>query len=230
MILSGTTDTAATAGTDQSRSTKDQNKLAKDLNHFLTLLTTQLQHQDPLEPMDATEFTAQLVQFASVEQQIYQNTNLEKLINLQSASQLGNIVNYVGLAAEVEGQELPLQNGAAEFSYTLADKADKVTVLITDGSGKTVFTAQGETDAGVHRISWDGKDMDGIAVPDGTYNVTAAALDYNGDPLDVVHTVVGRVTGVAVGENGTPTLFMGDVDVAMEKVIAVKEPPAAVVQ
>ncbi|MCW8970701.1 MAG: hypothetical protein OQK23_05520, partial [Rhodospirillales bacterium] len=94
----------------------------------------------------------------------------------------------------------------------------------------TVFTAQGETDAGVHRISWDGKDMDGIAVPDGTYNVTAAALDYNGDPLDVVHTVVGRVTGVAVGENGTPTLFMGDVDVAMEKVIAVKEPPAAVVQ
>lgn len=94
-------DIAAAAGADSAtKATLAQDKLEKDLNQFLNLLVTQLQNQDPLEPLDANEFTAQLVQFASVEQQIYQNSNLEKLVGMQQTSQVGSMVNYLALKSK----------------------------------------------------------------------------------------------------------------------------------
>ena len=106
MFLDATT--SATTATGDSRAAADSSKLNDNLNRFLTLLITQLQHQDPLQPMDANEFTQQLVQFASVEQQIYQNANLEKMLALQKGTQASNLVNYIGAAVETEGTELRL--------------------------------------------------------------------------------------------------------------------------
>ena len=104
---------------DGSQSAASKAKLDEDLNKFLSLLVTQLQNQDPLDPMDATEFTSQLVQFASVEQQIFQNSNLEKLLQLQETNQVSNLVDLIGNTVEAESRRMPLENGKAQFTYTI---------------------------------------------------------------------------------------------------------------
>ena len=86
-----------------TKSAEASAKLEDDLNRFLNILVTQLQNQDPLDPLDANEFTSQLVQFASVEQQIYQNSNLEKMLNLQETSQISDMVDFIGNKVEFFG-------------------------------------------------------------------------------------------------------------------------------
>ena len=128
MILGGINSTSnAVAGT---QSADDQARLEEDLNQFLTLLVTQLENQDPLDPMDSTEFTSQLVQFASVEQQIKQNTNLEQLVGLQQNNQISSMVNFIDKLVEVEGQSIPLEDGQAEFTYTLPVNAKSASIII----------------------------------------------------------------------------------------------------
>ena len=119
MILSNTNSATASAAAGDSNSAAAQAKLDEDLNKFLNLLVTQLKNQDPLDPMDANEFTSQLVQFASVEQQIYQNSNLEKMLSLQETSQISTMVDFIGNQVEFFGQDVPLVDGRAEFSYVM---------------------------------------------------------------------------------------------------------------
>ena len=117
MILGGVSGVPSDDPNSQAASSQQQ--LNEDLNQFLTLLITQLENQDPLEPLETNEFTSQLVQFASVEQQIQQNANIEQLIALQSAGLVSNMVNFIGTTIEATGQVMPLENGNAEFTYTL---------------------------------------------------------------------------------------------------------------
>src|SRR5512134_982091 len=110
MIMQGVTGTTTLDGSNSgSQSAASGEKLQEDLNRFLNLLVTQLQNQDPLDPMDANEFTSQLVQFASVEQQIYQNANLEKLLNVTENGQVAAMVDYLGAIAETSGNAFPLE-------------------------------------------------------------------------------------------------------------------------
>ena len=148
MILGAVSDTVAVD--DGTKSATSQVKLQDELNRFLNLLVTQLKHQDPLDPLDTNEFTAQLVQFAGVEQQIQQNANLEKLLNLQETSQVAAMVNFIGTTVEVTGDTVPLENGHAEFTYALGVNATQVTVTIMNSSGLTVFVGEGETGTGKH--------------------------------------------------------------------------------
>ena len=199
-------------------------KLNEDLNRFLNLLVTQLKNQDPLDPMDSTEFTSQLVQFASVEQQINTNANIEKMLNLQQVSQVADMVNFIGTTVEAKGNEVPLEDGGAEFTYEFGSNADDVTITIKDASGLTVFSQDGETSSGKHTFVWDGKSAGGVQNSDGAYTVTVNALDVQKKVLDVEQTVLGRVTG-AGAEDGIVTLFLGDIITSMEKVLSVKESP-----
>ena len=117
MPIIGNVDNSSTI--EGSQSAQAKSKLEDDLNQFLNLLVTQLQNQDPLDPLDANEFTSQLVQFASVEQQIFQNSNLEKLLNLQETSQISQMVDFIGNRIEFASHKLPVENGKAEFNYTI---------------------------------------------------------------------------------------------------------------
>ena len=225
MIFSGVQQGSTVIDPD-SKSGGAQVKLQEDLNRFLNLLITQLKNQDPLDPLDANEFTSQLVQFASVEQQIYQNANLEKLLNLQQGSQVADMVNYLGTTIEATGQQFTLENGKAEFTYSLGAQADGVTIAIRDAAGLSVYSQDGETDIGKHRFTWEGQSSGGLPQPDGAYTVVVSALDRAGKLQDVAHTVFGRVTG-AGAEDGLVSLFMGDVNVSMDKVLSVKETPAS---
>ena len=222
-ILGGTTATDGLGIDSQAVGSKEQ--LNEDLNRFLKLLITQLKHQDPLEPMNATEFTSQLVQFAGVEQQINANANLEKLLQLQQTSQISSMVGFIGNVVEAVGNMVYLEDGVAESTYTLDVNAAKVTINVRNEAGLIIFTVGGETDAGTHDFVWDGKDKFGLAQSDGAYIIIVSAKDRDDTLLDVSQTVSGRING-AGAEDGVVSLFMGDVMIPMDDVISVKEPSA----
>lgn len=211
---------AAVAG--QSRAETDRQKLADDLDDFMTLLTTQLQHQDPLDPMDANEFTTQLVQFASVEQQISQNANLEALIKAQETAQLSSVASYVGRMAEVKTNQVQIYNGEAEFNYVLHEDSVGTLINIQDSSGRTVFSGEGNVSAGKHGVLWDGTDLSGNQLPDGIYKLTVTALDADGAPVDITTTAVGKITGVSYAGD-EPELIMTNQAVKLADVISLKE-------
>ncbi len=209
MLNSNITSTAAAGSAASSQAAQSDAKLKDDLNKFLTLLVTQLKHQDPLDPMDSTEFTSQLVQFASVEQQIHQNANLEKLIGLQQGSQVSSLVNYIGLRVEADGQKVPLEYGEAKFTYALDTNVSKTNVSIVNGKGLTVSSADGELSVGRHEFIWDGRDKNGIMQPDGDYTVVVTAQDRDGKILPVTQTIFGYVRG-ASADGGKISLSMGN--------------------
>jgi flagellar basal-body rod modification protein FlgD len=219
MILQGISDSTATAG---GQAASDQQKLEGDLNSFLNLLITQLQNQDPLDPLDANEFTSQLVQFASVEQQIYQNGNLEKLVTGQQNAQVAAMVDYLGTTVEATGNTVTLDNGKAVMTYTLGENAGTTTIALKDASGQVVAVAPGETAAGRHTFEWDGLDSEGTPLPDGAYTVEVGALRPDGSFVDVSTTMFGRVTGATIEDNKV-VLSVGDVNVPMESVLRVEE-------
>jgi flagellar basal-body rod modification protein FlgD len=206
-----------------SKAAQAQDKLEENLNQFLTLLTTQLKNQDPLNPMDSTEFTSQLVQFASVEQQIYTNANMEKLLNLEETSQISTMVNFIGNRIEAKTNKAALQDGRMDFTYTLPQNAKDVSITIQNAKGLTVFFAEGDKNTGLHAFSWDGKGANGLQYPDGGYSVTVSAKDASDNLMtNVVQTSFGRATGAGV-EDGIAHLFMGDVVVPLDKVLSVEE-------
>jgi flagellar basal-body rod modification protein FlgD len=222
MILGGVS--GVPSDDPNSQSASSQNQLNEDLNQFLTLLITQLENQDPLEPLETSEFTSQLVQFASVEQQIQQNANIEELIALQSAGLVSNMVNFIGTTIEASGQVVPLENENAEFTYALENNAKDVTISIRNAAGLNVYTTQGELTAGKHNYTWDGKDANGVAQPDGPYTVIVSAQDFEGNLANVSHTIFGRITS-AGAENGTVTLFMGKIPTTMDHILSINENP-----
>jgi len=214
-----TIDTSTKAG-------QDQKKLKDDLNQFLNLLVSQLQNQDPLDPMDASEFTNQLVQFSSVEQQIQTNANLEKQIAAQQNTQAATMVNYLDKVVEAKGSEFYLLNNQAVATYTLPAGVETNTLTVQDASGKTMFTVKGETDVGLHRIGWDGSKNDGTVAPDGAYTLVVSAKDADGNLMPVEQTVFGYVTSTGV-KNGNVSVTMGDVETDMTNIISVEQPIVA---
>ncbi len=221
-VTTGTPPTAASS----SAAAVDRKQLAGDLNRFLTLLVTQLQNQDPLDPMDTNAFTQQLVQFASVEQQIQQNTNLEKLIAAQQASQVGAMTNYIGRSVETAGPLLPLQEGRASGTYTLADVAAEATLRISDAKGKIVHEAAVDPAAGRHTFAWNGQDQNGARLPDGPYAVEVVAKRRDGAVVESKTTVIARVTSASLA-GGETTLLLGDVPVATNAILALRETASA---
>lgn len=210
-------DSAGVAASQQSAS-----KLSNDMDTFLHLLTTQLKYQDPLSPMDSTEFTNQLVQYSGVEQQIQTNEYLENLISAQNTNLGAAAINYIGKTVQISSKSLPLQEGSAKFGYYLPEEAKKCAVVIKDSAGKTVFTTNGEKTVGNNEYVWDGKDNNGNQLEDGAYYVDVTAIDLDSDKsLDVFTSVFGKVTGVANDENGV-YLGIGDVVADLSDVLTIR--------
>lgn len=200
----------------------DTGSLAETFDNFLLLLTTQLQNQDPLSPMDTNEFTEQLVAFTEVEQSIKTNDRLEQLIDLQLSNQLNSAAGYIGRTVEAESDTLFLDQGEAEISYALSGASAATAIQIRDASGAIVRTIAGETGPGLHSLEWDGLDESGNALPDGVYGFAVSALDADGAQLAVATGTTGRVTGVEVIE-GQVVLSLGDLKIPIDKVVSVRE-------
>jgi flagellar basal-body rod modification protein FlgD len=211
-----------------ANSETSRKSLAGDLSAFLNLLTTQLKYQDPLSPMDSTQFTAQLAQFASVEQGIQQNKNLESLIGLTKATQISTGVSYIGRTIEADTNVGALVNGRAEFLYNIPKTAQQTAITVRDARGQVVIAKQGDTSVGSHNFVWDGKDANGNKMPDGPYTVTVSALDANKTAIPVATHMLGRVDGV-VTSDGTVNVLVGGVSIPLDKILSVKEAQTATV-
>jgi flagellar basal-body rod modification protein FlgD len=223
MILDSVSGSSAVTG---QQATRDRGQLQDDLNKFLTLLVSQLQHQDPLEPLDAHEFTSQLVQFASVEQQIHGNSHLESLLAAQKGADAAGAVAYLGKSVEVAGDTLKLENGTASASYALTEPAAKTIVTVKDSLGRAVFSGEGETKQGRHDFVWAGSDGNGSHLADGLYRVSVDARRGDGSPIPVKTTLTGTVRAASF-DQGAVTLDLGGFEVPLETVVAVTAPPAA---
>ena len=196
--------------------------LAETFDNFLLLLTTQLQNQDPLSPMETNEFTQQLVAFTEVEQSIKTNDRLEQLIDLQLGNQITSAAGYIGRSVEAESEFLSLDGGQSTLTYGLGASAARTTIQIQDQSGLVVRTINGETEPGVYRLNWDGTDDGGSPLPDGVYRSVVTAVDGNDTPLPVATGTVGRVTGVEIVD-GQVVLSLNGLKIPIDKVVSVTE-------
>ncbi|MGY9000606.1 MAG: flagellar hook assembly protein FlgD [Rhodospirillales bacterium] len=206
----------------ESKAASAASGLAGDLDSFLLLLTTQLQNQDPLSPLEPTEFTGQLVQFASVEQQIAANSTMEALLAVQNSSLAASVVGFIGTDVEANGSTLPLQNGEASFTYTLANNAKANVITILDSEGRVILTRAGETDAGSHEFLWDGKGTDGNQAADGAYKLNITPVDFEDEAISKTVVIKARITGVNM-KTGETTLEAGGVIIPLKDVLAIKE-------
>ncbi|MCE2510834.1 MAG: flagellar hook assembly protein FlgD [Alphaproteobacteria bacterium] len=195
--------------------------LAENFDDFLTLLTAQMQYQDPLSPLEANEFTSQLVQFSAVEQAINTNGNLAKLIDLQRAGQIATAVDFIGTKIEAFGNTNVLADGSATFSYGLGENANTTQISIFNEVGQVVFSTTGETAAGHHTYSWDGNDNNGIAQPDGKYSIVVTSLNENGEPIGVETGVIGTVTGFETTADGSVLLSLNGIGVPIGDIVSV---------
>ncbi|MAU40190.1 MAG: hypothetical protein CMF31_01065 [Kordiimonas sp.] len=155
----------AATQSQKSASTSDNAaaSLADDFDTFLQLLTTQLQYQDPLDPLDSNEFTDQLVSFTGVEQSIETNKNLEQILGEMQQNDMSGALNYLGRAVTIDSATTGLKNGAAEWEYSLAGNANTTSITIRDGKNKIVHEDYGQTAAGLHQYSWT--PPEGVAGP-----------------------------------------------------------------
>lgn len=187
--------------------------LAGSFDTFLQLLTVQLQQQDPLSPMDSTEFTNQLVQFASVEQQIEANDQLGRLNQLMQSSSLTSGLGYLGtdVVAELPGVRLG-SSGDAAMPYALEDRAAKLTVTVLDAAGRTVLRRElTDVSPGARTFTWDGRGGTGLRQPAGDYRVTIEAVDTAGAAVAVDRAIRGTITGIEPGATGLQVVVSGNV-------------------
>jgi flagellar basal-body rod modification protein FlgD len=228
LLATNQSSAAASLSTIQDTSTSaaqtSVQRLSDDFDNFLTLLTTQLKNQDPTEPVDANEFTRQLVDFTGVEQAIATNENLEKLIQMQNESQLTAAVGYVGGEVTAHGNASRMTDSVAEFTYSLDEDAAQVTILITDAAGRAVFSGQGATDAGRNVVIWDGvNSFNGGQEADGTYYINVAARDNAGELIDSMTYTTGVVTGATI-QDGEVLLEVAGTGVPMAEVVSLRLP------
>ncbi len=216
-----------TAVQQQTNTANSSASLASDFTQFLTLLTTQLQNQDPLSPMDTSEFTNQLVMFSGVEQQINANQKLDSLVALGLTNGFTSALGYVGLDISYVSSDLYYDGSRpVEINYALDGQAVTSKISITDEDGKEIFTADASK-SGRDSFTWDGTLKGGGKAEPGTYQVHINALDIDNKPVGSTTVVSGRVEGVET-QNGSIFLLVGDRAVSVSNVLNANQPKDAV--
>jgi flagellar basal-body rod modification protein FlgD len=214
------TQPAATSSGSASSSANALDSLTSNFNDFLSLLTTQLQNQDPSSPMDTNQFTSELVEFAGVEQQINTNADLSQMVSLTQAGQILQSASIVGKQVLVTSTQMPLQQGQAELQFT-STTAATTNITITNAAGATVLSTNVAANAGSNSWSWNGQDANGNQQADGAYTVTVTQANGTSTPTSVPFNVLGTATGVA--KNGADVdLQMGAVSVPFSDIQSVQ--------
>ena len=189
-----------TAASPVSSALNNNTEIASNFTTFLQLLTTQLQNQDPLSPMDTNQFTQQLVEFASVEQQMKSNDSLSTLVSLDQAAQSTTALNLVGATVVVDGSTTQLTGGKATWSLNVTKPAT-ATITIKDSTGQTAYTGSFGVNAGAQNFVWDGRGNNGTQWPDGSYTMTATATDASGQTTAISTQIQARVDSVDLTQN-----------------------------
>ncbi len=181
----------------QNSAANSRASLTNNFDTFLTLLTAQLQNQDPLAPVDSTEFTNQLVQFSGVEQQIETNTALSNLIAITASSTAASMSGYLGQTVEVYSATGELSENGIDWLYDLPEGVKSVTISIKDDAGAIVYSETVDAPTiGKNEFSWDGTLENGTVLEDGTYSLLIGATDGNDQEVSVAPTLRTKVSGI----------------------------------
>jgi flagellar basal-body rod modification protein FlgD len=192
--------TTSTSSTSTTTSQTALSSLSGNFQTFLSMLMTQLQNQDPTSPMDTNQFTSQLVEFASVEQQINTNSSLTQLIQLTQAGDVLQSSSMVGKQVAVESDHIPVQNGTGTVDFTM-QSAGTVAIAIYNDSGTKLYDTTLNASAGANTWTWNGQTSSGTQVADGSYRIAVVTADSSGNTSSVPFTVVGTATGVQQGSS-----------------------------
>jgi len=217
-MVSSVADTSSTSNT--TKTAADASKFSTDYTTFLNLLTAQIKNQDPLSPMDTTEWTNQLVQYSSVEQQIKANGYLETIAGNNSQNSMNAAVGYIGKTVTADQDIAALKDGEADWQYALSAEAASATLSISDSEGNVVWSGSApDLAAGIHDFNWDGKDSAGKDLPAGQYQLSIKATNVAGD-VDAAIGVTGVVTSAA-DIDGAIVLKVGNTSVPLSGVTSV---------
>ena len=208
--------TSNSAASAASASGLDKDTIAGNFQTFLTLLTTQLKNQNPLDPLDTNQFTAQLVQFAQVEQQLKSNTQLGTLVSLQQTAQNTAALEFVGQKVDVAGTTTALTNGTATWQMSVPKPAT-ATITIKSATGQQVFSGNYSVSTGTQPFVWDGKDSSGLQWPDGNYTISVTAQDASGQPV-AIPTEIEAVVDSADLTQTPPVLSIAGQDYTLDKI------------
>lgn len=213
----GTTTSAAAQATINS----GLGQIAENYNTFLSLLTTQLQNQDPTSPLDTNQFTSQLTQMTGVQQQLLSNQLLQQLVS-QSGGGVTSAVDMIGKTATATSNVAMLQSGGATYQFNLPNAAAKATGTITDSNNNIIWSGPIATSgSGAQSFTWNGDNQSGVAqTTGGLYTLTVKAVDANNQAISVANTLSGTVSGVQE-VNGTTLVTIGQDQIPLSAVTGV---------
>ena len=201
--LTGSPTSSATASGSGSSTTPANSlaSLSSNFQDFLSMLLTQLQNQDPTSPMDTNQFTSELVNFASVQQQINTNASLTQLIQLGQSGQVLQSASIVGHQVALNANSIVLQNGSGGINFTAAT-AEPVGIGIYGSNGGLLYSTTVNAAQGSNSWTWNGQTSNGTQLPDGSYSVQVVTAGSGGTATPVPFTVQGTVTGVNQASSG----------------------------
>ena len=216
-------DTLGTTYPAASSKTNSGDDLGKDA--FLTLLVAQMENQDPLNPMEGTEFTAQLAQYSSLEQLYNVNDNLTSINDGQNGMSSFYSLDFIGKEICVDGNSFSLEQGAEVSGGFYLDSSANCTVNILDANGQKVkIISLGDLEAGTNGFDWNGLNESGDAVADGIYTFEVTAVGDKGQSLSVETYTMGKVDRVSL-EGDIPMLYVGNTAVALSEVKEIRLSP-----
>lgn len=194
----------STANSGVNQALQSGSASAADLqSNFLKMLVTQMNNQDPLNPMDNAQLTSQLAQISTVSGLQTMNETMTQLLTQTAASRAMDSAALIGKTVMVPGSAVSVADGVAgKMGVDIPSTADSVTVQVLDKNGNVVrnIDMKGQT-AGVHDIAWDGKNDQGNAVADGdyTFKVAATAAGKDVTPVALVYGKVQAISGDSTG-------------------------------
>jgi flagellar basal-body rod modification protein FlgD len=201
---------------------KDETSMGKE--DFLTLLVAQLQNQDPLNPDDATEFTAQLAQFSSLEQLFTLNESMESLVASNATSDRLSTLSTIGKDVTYHGDKFKYEGNPVEIGYELDGAASDLTLTLQH-NGATIATLDGtELTEGSHFITWDGLTEKGEPAPVGDYKILISAKAVDGESVGVAPLIKSEVTGVDMDGDSGGMLITQAGTVKFSDILGVYEP------
>lgn len=222
--------TSAIEGLFSSSSTTGSTSTAKDdksvlgKEDFLSLLVAQMKNQDPLNPDDPTQFTAQLAQFSQLEQLFNLNGSMENLVtSYQNADKL-TAIGTIGKEVAFNSDTLTFTGQPVTLGYQLDEKAAEVSIALKK-DGSTVAILKGEElDKGTHYLTWDGLTSKGDAASSGDYSIVIEAKNYQGEYLQAGTVVRSIVTGADLDGTTGGTLLTGSGDISFSNILGVFTP------
>ena len=188
----------------------------------MTLLVSELQNQNPLDPTSTTDFVNQLASYANFKSQTTLNSNMSKLTTSFNSLMTLNSVNYIGHTIEATGDTGTLQNGELEFGYSLTSAAENVTLTVSNSSGNTVWTGSGTKTAGDNSFTWDGTKTDGTQLSDG--GQYTLSVNTQPTPAGRRSTTSRRCPGpspASISRTGRLQLLIGSTSVSSANVVGV---------